>query len=138
MGVRNKFCVVCAVANKGIDVPKHRCYRNWSGSSAAVESDIIAEGFTLSEQMYGRRFMSIIADGDSSVMATIWQAVSYGIFVTKIECTNHACKTYRSRLEALAKDNPQCRGKDDLTKKAIQRQLHSVINNSYYANYAMT
>ena len=29
MGVRNKFCAVCAVAsNKGIDAPQHKCYRN--------------------------------------------------------------------------------------------------------------
>ena len=73
MGVRNKFCAVCAVAtNKGIDVPQHRCYRNWSGSSAAMESDIIAEGFTMSEQMYGLRYMSVIADGDSSVLQSLF------------------------------------------------------------------
>ena len=72
MGVRNKFCAVCAVAkNKGIDVPKHRCYHNWS----AMESDIIAESFTLFEQMYGLQYTSVIADGDSSVMATLRQAV---------------------------------------------------------------
>ena len=51
MGVRNKFCAVCAVAsNKGIDALWHRCYCNWSGSSAAMESDIIAEGFSLSDK----------------------------------------------------------------------------------------
>ena len=99
MGVCNKFCAVCAVAaNKGRDAPQHRCYRNWSGSSAAMESDIIAEGFSLSQQMYGLRYMAVIGDGDSSVMATIRQA--YGIFVSKIECANHACKAYRNRLEA--------------------------------------
>ena len=122
MGVRNKFCAVCAVAaNKGRDAPQHRCYRNWSGSSAAMESDIIAEGFSLLEQMYGLRYMAVIGDGDSSVMAMIRQAVPYGIFVSKIECANHACKAYRSRLEALAKDKPQFRGKGGLTNKAIQR-----------------
>ena len=136
---RSKFCAVCAVAtNKGIEVPQHRCYRNWTGSSSSMESDIIAEGFSLSEQMYGLRYMSVIGDGDSSVMATIRQAVSYGIFVRKIECANHACKAYRSRLEALAKDNPEYRGKGGLTKKAIQRLTvgariaitkHSVTNN---------
>ena len=86
-----------------------------------MESDIIAEGFSLSECMYGLRYMSVIGDGDSSVMATIRQAVPYGMFVNKIECANHACKTYRSKLESIAKDNPQFRGKGGLTKKAIQR-----------------
>lgn len=117
MGARNKFYALCAVAaNKGIDVPQHRCYCNWSCSSAAMESDFIAEGFMLSELMYGLQYMSVIADGDCSVMATIRQAVSYGIFLTKIECAKHACKTYRSRLEALAKDNPQYRDKGGQTK----------------------
>ena len=67
--------------------------------------------------------MCVIADGDSSVMATMRQAVSCGIFVNKIECANHACKAYRSPLAAPAKDNPEYHGKGGLTKKAIQR-LH--------------
>lgn len=86
-----------------------------------MESDIIAEGFRLSEQLYGLRYMFVIGDGDSSVMATIRQSVLYGVYVNKIECANHACKAYRSRVEALAKNNPQFRGKGGLTKKAIQR-----------------
>ena len=112
---------VCRCCNRGIDTPQHKCCCNWSGSSAAMETDITAEGFSLSEQMYSLRYMSVIDDGDSSVIATIQQAVLYGIFVKKIECTNHDCKAYRSRLEALAKDNPQYHGKGGLTKKAIQR-----------------
>ena len=76
IGVHNKFCAVCAVSgNKGNDAPQHRCYRNWSGSSAGMESDIIAEGCSLSEQMYGLRYMLVIGDDASSVMATIRQAV---------------------------------------------------------------
>ena len=122
LGVRNKFCSVCAIStNKACAIPTHTCYKNWTGSSAAMESDIIAEGFRLSEQLYGLRYMFVIGDGDSSVMATICQSVLYGVYVNKIECANHACKAYRSRLEALAKDNPQFRGKGGLTKKAIQR-----------------
>ena len=90
MGACNTFCAVCAVAaNKGIGAPQHRCYCKLSGSSAAMESDINAEGFSLSEQMYGLRYMSVIGDGDSSMMTTIRQAVPYGIFVSKIECVNN-------------------------------------------------
>ena len=145
MGIRNKFCAVCAVTtNKRMDVPQHKCYCNWFGTSAAMDSDIIAEGFPMSEQMYGLRYMSVIADGDSSVMATIWETVLYGILVKKIECANHACKAYRSRLEALAKDNPEYRGKGGLTKKVIQRLTvgtiiaitkHSVTKNSTQLRY---
>lgn len=113
MGVRNKFCAVWAVeANKGIDDPQHRCYHNWSVSSAAMESDIIAEEFSMSNQMHGLQYMSVIGDGDSSVMATIWQAVPYDIFVSKIECVNHIWSCL---------DNLQFRDKGGLTKKAIQR-----------------
>ena len=55
-----------------------------------MESDNIAKGFTMSEQMYALRYISIIAVGNSSVMATIRQTVLYGILVNKIECANHA------------------------------------------------
>ena len=72
-----------------------------------MESDIITEGFRQSKAMYGLRYMSVIGDGDSSVMANIQACVPYGIYVEKIKCANHACKAYRSRLESLAKDNSQ-------------------------------
>ena len=119
LGVRNKYCSVCAVAeHKEQATPQHACYRNWAGSSCAMESDIIAEGFRLSETTHEIRYLKVVGDGDSSVMAIIRQAVSNGSFVEKIECANHAVKCYRSRL---ANDRPQYRGKGGLTKRAIQR-----------------
>ena len=40
LGVRNKFCSICAVAmNKKEEPQKHHCYRNWTGSSSAMETD---------------------------------------------------------------------------------------------------
>ena len=111
LGVRNKFCSVCTVARKKEqEPPPHRCYKNWAGSSAAMESDIISEGFRLAEEMHSLRYIRVIADGDSSVMCTIRQSVPYGMFVEKVECANHACKCYRSRLEQLAKDHPEYHG----------------------------
>ena len=106
--------------------PKHTntaplIYHNWSGSSAAMESDIIVEGFQSSEQTHGLRYMRAIGDGDSSVVANLQQHVAYGPFIGKIECANHACKCCRSRLVSLAKDHPEFRGKGSLTKRAIQR-----------------
>ena len=129
LGVRNKYCSICAVAeHKGVLPVQHSCYRNWESSSCAMESsscamesDIVAEGFRLSEATHGLRFLKMVGDGDSSVMATIRQAVPYGAYIEKIECANHAVKSYRSRLEELAKDNPQYRGKGGLTKRAMQR-----------------
>ena len=65
--------------------------------------------------------MRIIGDGDSLVMATLQQSVVYGPFIQKIECANHACKGYRSRLEKLAADHLEFRGRGGLTKRAMQR-----------------
>ena len=79
------------------------------------------EGFRLSEQTHSIRYMCVIGDGDSSVMATVQQSVVYGPFIQKIECANHVCKGYRSRLETLAADHPEFRGRGGLTKRAMQR-----------------
>ena len=57
--------------------------------------------------------MHLIGDGDSSVMANISTTVPYGPFVQKVECANHTCKSYRSHLEALAKDHPEFCGRGD-------------------------
>jgi hypothetical protein len=122
LSVRNKFCSVCAVArNRNVQAPQYRCYQNWSLSSTAMESDMVAEGFRLSERQHGLRYMRLAGDGDSSVLYTIATTVPYGPHVKKIECANHACKGYRSRLEKLAKDHPEFRGKGGLTKRVIQR-----------------
>ena len=112
---------MCTVARrKEQEPPPHQCYLNWAGSSVAMESDIISEGFRLAEEMHSLRYIRVIADGDSSVMCTIRQSVPYGMFVEKVECANHACKCYRSWLEQLAKDHPEYRGCGGLTKRAIQ------------------
>ena len=122
IGVRNKYCSICATCeHQARQPPQHRCFRNWSGSSSAMESDILVEGFRASEVTHGVRYMRIIGDGDSSVMANLVQAVPYGPFIHKIECANHACKCYRTRLEQLAKDHPEYRGRGGLTKRVIQR-----------------
>ena len=86
---------------------------NWTGSSAAMETDILVKGFRQSENSYGLRYMRVIRDGDSSVMATICTAVPYGMFTEKLECAkgNHACKCYRNHLKEPAKDHPEFCGK---------------------------
>ncbi len=86
-----------------------------------MESDIALECFRLSEQTHGIRYMRIISDGDSLVMATLQQSVFNGPFTQKIECANHACKGCRSRLEMLAADHLEFRGRGGLTKRAMQR-----------------
>ena len=52
--------------------------------------------------MHGVRYLLFIGDGKSSVCRAIVTGVpSYGCFVQKVECTNHAIKCYRNHLKAL-------------------------------------
>ncbi len=54
MGVRNKFCSIFMVAiNKGVAPKKDTCFKNWSGSSCSMETDISVSGFNAAEQMHG-------------------------------------------------------------------------------------
>lgn len=67
LGVKNKFCIMYEThKSKGTDVPEHTCFKNWSGSSSAMEADIIAKGFRISESTFGLRYTKFIGDGDSS------------------------------------------------------------------------
>ena len=50
------------------------------------------------------------------------EIVPYGCDVKKVECSNHAVKCYRTRLENIYKDNPSFRGKGGLTKAIIKRR----------------
>ena len=126
MGVKNKYCAVCSIAQKKKSKPpNHQCFKNWSGSSTSMEADIIASGFRPSESMHGVRYTQVIGDGDSSIFYTIQTTVpTYGRDVVKIECANHAIKCYRSRLEQLAKDFPLFRGQGGLTKSIILKITH--------------
>ncbi|CAG9818120.1 unnamed protein product [Phaedon cochleariae] len=64
LAVSNKFGITCKKLPD--DALYHKCYRNWSGSSSAMESDIIAEGFMKSLGMHGLIYSQMVADGDSS------------------------------------------------------------------------
>ena len=86
-----------------------------------MESDIIVEGFNLSECMHGLRYMKFIGDGDSSVHYNIITSVPYGRHVEKIECANLAVKAYHSRLANIVKNNPSFGGSGKLTKHIITK-----------------
>ena len=78
IGVRNKYCSICAInERKHSPPPSHQCYQNWNDTSCAMEADIIVEGFQLSEQMHGLRYLWFIGDGDSSV----YHAVVTGVYL---------------------------------------------------------
>lgn len=57
VGVRNRFCVICARAlRKKIKAKEHACCLNWTRSSTEMEADIIVEGFSLSIEMHGLKY----------------------------------------------------------------------------------
>ena len=80
------------------------------------------------EQMHGLRYLWFIGDGDSSVYHAVVTGVpSYGCFVQKIECANHAIKCYRNRLEALCKEHTEYRGRHGLFADKMKRESLMVL-----------
>lgn len=124
IGVRNKYCSVCA--QKGKDNTSHRehnCYKNWEGSSSSMESDIILDGFKEAEIKYGLRYTTFTADGDTLVYPNLITGVPmWGHAIQKVECANHAIKCYRSSLEKLVEEKPHYKGKGKLTE-AMRKRL---------------
>ncbi|XP_029680218.1 uncharacterized protein LOC115245866 [Formica exsecta] len=108
VGVRNKFCTLCDVAEqKGIQPKDHKCYKNFdrNTSSTSMESDVIAEGFKCSLEMHGLIYKTVVADGVSSVYQAIVDNrpyCDYIVTVKKIECTNHLLRNLCKRLKAVA------------------------------------
>lgn len=52
----------------------HECTRNHDGSSTSMETALLVDAFITSEKMYGVRYSTLIADGDSSVCSEILNA----------------------------------------------------------------
>lgn len=105
-GVKNKFCTVCArAAFRDKNPTEHVCGKNHVCSSASMESSILVEGFKKSVEMYGVKFSTMIADGDSSTYKKILDARPYNkLTVEKVECRNHLLRNYCNKLKALTKD----------------------------------
>jgi hypothetical protein len=108
VGIRNKFCTVCDMAQRrGLEPRSHRCYKNFdsNASSTSMESDAIAEGFKSSLEMHGLIYKAVIADGDSSVFQCIKNNAPYReqkVIVNKIECSNHLLRNLCKKLKAVA------------------------------------
>lgn len=95
---RQKTCKVCTDhANAETPAPPHKCYQNWTGSSTAMEADIIKEGFENSIIEHHFVYAYFIGDGDSSVHAAV-KDVYPGIEVTKHECLNHVIRNFNRKL----------------------------------------
>lgn len=105
IGVKNKYCLVCARAeNKNIAPNEHVCFKNFQGSSSSMETEILVEGFKSSISMYGLIYGRMIGDGDASTYAKILNAKPYesqNVTVEKIECRNHILRNFCKKLYAL-------------------------------------
>jgi hypothetical protein len=63
MGVRNRFFSVCAYAKRNKKAPKdHPCCLNWAESPAAMEADILVEGFSTSIETHGLKYSYFVGD----------------------------------------------------------------------------
>ena len=117
IGVRNKYCSVCAHSLKHNTEPqKHDCYKNWDGPSSSMETDILVQGFKEAETKDGLRYTTFTGDADSSVHANlVTQVPGWGHVIRKVECANHAVKCYRGALERLVMEKPHYKGRGKLT-----------------------
>ncbi|CAB3257779.1 unnamed protein product [Arctia plantaginis] len=99
IGVRNKYCVMCARANKkGQPARPHKCTKNHSGSSTSMEQAILVEGFKNSIKDRNLIYNILIADGDSSTYKSILESRPYpDIPIQKIKCTNHFLRNYNGK-----------------------------------------
>ncbi|KAK5648395.1 hypothetical protein RI129_003287 [Pyrocoelia pectoralis] len=104
VGIRNKYCPICdRCSSKNIPSPAHSCCKNWTGSSTAMESYIIVEGFQQSISMHGLKYTQLVGDGDSSVLKKLCIAKPYGhkVSIKKIQCVNHLLRNYCSKLREV-------------------------------------
>ncbi|CAH2100195.1 unnamed protein product [Euphydryas editha] len=106
LGIKNKYCLVCARAEKKqTAAPEHVCFKNYTGSSSGMESEIICQGFETSVLMYNVIYGRLIADGDSATYAKILARNPYqNHTVQKVECRNHVLRNMCNKLRAVAKD----------------------------------
>jgi hypothetical protein len=129
IGVRNKYCCICARAkNSGVDPSEHLCYLNWNSTSTAMEADILVEGFLKSEEMHQVRYGRIVADGDSSTYKRIREANPYStLVVEKIECKNHLLRNLAGRLTDIAQPKRgQPRLGDAESRKIVASQIANI------------
>uniref|UniRef100_A0A6P7GEL7 Uncharacterized protein LOC114341435 n=1 Tax=Diabrotica virgifera virgifera TaxID=50390 RepID=A0A6P7GEL7_DIAVI len=103
--IRNTYCGICAInERKQTTTSTHTCYKNWTGSSPAMEADIRIEGFLKSESIHNLQYRTFIGDGDSSVHSKILEKVPYTRKIRKIECANHLTKYMTKNFHEMAKE----------------------------------
>jgi hypothetical protein len=125
IGVKNKYCSVCALQKE--DSTPHTCHKNYNGTSTAMESEILVEGFLKSVSVHNLKYKYLVADGDSSTFKKILDAKPYGpdFYVEKIECKNHLLRNFCNKLKDLASKRYSSSGK--VVPVKIRAQLKNNI-----------
>ena len=68
VGVKNKYCSVCAMAESvGKEPADYECRKNWDGPLSSMETSITVQAFQEAESKYGLHYTKFVGDGDSSV-----------------------------------------------------------------------
>ncbi|XP_018566989.1 uncharacterized protein LOC108907691 isoform X2 [Anoplophora glabripennis] len=137
VGVRDKYCSICARAEyKNYEPKYHICFKNWASSLFSAEQDVLVEGFNCSLKMHNLRYKKFVADGDSSMYTTIKENVSYGQQVEKIGSMNYALLNYENSLYKIQKDTE---GVPDAARKLLTTEIIDELTKSVqiaiYANY---
>lgn len=131
VGVRNKVCYICQTQPQ----KEHDCFKNWDGTSSAMETDIILEGFRNSILMHRLRYRRLVGDGDSSVYQAIKDSYMTGNYFTtvqKIQCYLHAIRCMnRNLLLAIKSSNPNT-GYKKPERDSLEDRVHLF---GKYANY---
>ncbi|XP_053382773.1 uncharacterized protein LOC128549640 [Mercenaria mercenaria] len=100
-GIRSKCCRKCDYHSvKGNGIPDHNCYRNWGGSSKAMEPDVGGE-LVKEIEKENIEVETIIMDDDCTTMSRIRKELSHN--VVKWSDQNHTVKHLGKSLYALQK-----------------------------------
>lgn len=134
LGVKNRFCYMCAKHNGSSQIPDHTCAKNYSGPPTAMEWMLIVEGIRELYEVHGVWCKFLIGDGDSSVYQKIRERTPRGSEVCKLECCNHLVRCYMKNLYKMQTDTKSITKEGrDLLEGKIDRLVRglrmALINN---------
>lgn len=106
VGYKGKYCAKCAFyQRKGLEVPSHPCFKNWTGSASSMETAIILEGFQRSMDDHKLIYKEVIGDRDASVYTTLVDNRVYeqvDVELEKIDCTNHLFRNFCNNITSIS------------------------------------
>jgi len=121
--VRTKVCDICDNAQRlGVLPRKHDCFKNWSGSSKAMEPDMAVD-MIKNIQSKGHSVDTLIMDNDCTTIAKVKEI---NPSIKKLSDSNHTNKSIRDSLHNLSKNHSILR--NDKTRKYVNRMFKYAID----------